>query len=107
MSGRGQPVIKKRKSGTDSSPRSFLDHWTEDYFVYPTPANDGNCFCLICSAQISGYRKQNLQRHYDTTHKSYYDEKYPHGSKVRFVKVNSLLTAVLNNESVPFQMFYT
>lgn len=63
----------------------FQSSWENDYFVIDNCDSTG-VICLLCNANLTGYRRSNCERHYRTYHKGF-QEVFPKCSDVRKVKL--------------------
>ena len=59
-----EPPEKKLKRSYEAK-RAFNCNWTKDYFFVE---HNEKAICLICSASVAGFLKENLERHYKTKH---------------------------------------
>jgi zinc finger BED domain-containing protein 5/7/8/9 len=67
---------------------SFQGNWETDFLVVTNDENTG-VICVLCHAPLSGFRKANCQRHYETHHSAFSDQ-YPTGSDARIHKIKEL-----------------
>ncbi|XP_069470005.1 general transcription factor II-I repeat domain-containing protein 2B-like [Ambystoma mexicanum] len=75
---------------------NIMDEWEEQYFF---TSFKGKAICLICQASVSVGKKCNLERHFNTVHKSY-DIDYPTNSNLRRARVKELKTALSAQQSI-------
>ncbi|KAK1901603.1 General transcription factor II-I repeat domain containing protein 2 [Dissostichus eleginoides] len=60
----------------------FQDVWEEEFFFTTVKEK---CVCLICGATVAIAKRHNVERHFDTCHKSY-NANYPPGSALQAEK---------------------
>ena len=80
--------MSKRNWSSCEKTRNFRTDWEQLYFFTPHSSGDSSV-CLICSKVVTGFKKSNLQRHFQTNHESY-DQQYPRDSEPRRTKLREL-----------------
>lgn len=79
--------------------RAFQESWTTDYFFIPIP-NGTKPQCLLCDEVLSENRKTNVERHYQTKHKSAIEKDFPPNSRSRTLYVNQLKDNLIKQRCV-------
>lgn len=86
--------LKKRKvRAIQDEYRKFQDKWTDDFLFV---LHGSNPLCLLCNQTRSGFKRSNLERHFQTTHPKFY-ETYAPGNELRRRKIEQL-TASLSEQ---------
>ena len=73
----------------------FHSEWEEEFFFTTVKET---CVCLICGTTVATAKRHNVERHFNTCHKSYHD-KYPPASALRAEKARELKTALGKQQS--------
>lgn len=85
----GPPAAKIKKTEN----RKFRDEWRSDFFFTLPAGQNVKPTCLICGATVAMVKKHDIQRHYNTKHKTNLEQNYPPGSEARKKKLETLMTS--------------
>lgn len=83
---------KRRKINEEC--RVFKEKWTFNYFFINI---NNKAICLICKETVNVFKEFNLRRHYDTKHKSEYDQLH---SQFRQNKIDSLKKSLQAQQNI-------
>ncbi|MBN3315765.1 GT2D2 protein, partial [Atractosteus spatula] len=86
-------LLAKRERSIHDEHRKFQDNWTDEFLFV---LHGTNPLCLICHKTCSGFKRCNLECHFQTMHTKFNDT-FPPGSNIRKNKIEQL-TALLGEQ---------
>lgn len=89
----GAPFKKRKVRTIQDEHRKFQEKWTDEFLFV---LHGSNPLCLLCKQTRSGFKRSNLERHFQTTHPKF-NETYAPGSELRRRKIEQL-TASLSEQ---------
>ncbi len=84
--GESTPAKKRKVRALQDEHRKFQEKWTDEFLFV---LHGSNPLCLLCKQTRSGFKRSNLERHFQTTH-TQFNESYPPGSELRKRKIEQL-----------------
>lgn len=92
----GVPSKKRKIRAIQDEHRKFQEKWTDE-FVFVL--HGSNPLCLICKQTRSGFKRSNLERHFQTTHPKF-NGTYPPGSELRKRKIEQLTASLCGQQNL-------
>ncbi len=88
--GESTPAKKRKVRALQHEHRKFQEKWTDEFLFV---LHGSNPLCLLCKQTRSGFKRSNLERHFQTTH-TQFNESYPPGSELRKRKIEQLSSSL-------------
>ncbi len=88
--GESTPAKKRKVRALQDEHRKFQEKWTDEFLFV---LHGSNPLCLLCKQTRSGFKRSNLERHFQTTH-TQFNESYPPGSELRKRKIEQLSSSL-------------
>ncbi len=88
--GESTPAKKRKVRALQDEHRKFQEKWTDEFLFV---LHGSNPLCLLCKQTRSGFKRSNLERHFQTTHTKF-NESYPPGSELRKRKIEQLSSSL-------------
>lgn len=88
--GESTPAKKRKVRVIQDEHRKFQQKWTEEFLFV---LHGSNPLCLLCKQTRSGFKRSNLERHFQTMHTKF-NESYPRQSEIRKRKIEQLSSSL-------------
>lgn len=93
-----QPNKKRKVRALEAGNRQFQEKWTDKFFFVLNESGT-KPLCLICNQSCSVFKRNNLKRHYTTTHADFHG-KYPPGSNLWKNKIKQLTASLKGRQKL-------